>query len=685
MTPSSSLRSPDPFAKAREVASTEFRLNFSGYAAREEAEHLSHLLPQIPSKEVELHINLQARRIAALSSIDYKATQVFAHELDEQLADLNEAANPVTPISLSYAATARNISNLATADVHDRVRDTRHVVEICVQHDEKPLLATAFFLYLDALTQAGHLDAIDRELAPLTTVLGRHHYLLQGRHALWSRCMRATLDGRLSEAEQLSTLGFQVAQEEHDPDAQIVHVGQLAVIRWMQSRSGEVEPHLLQARQAFPHEPIWASSVAWIWLQQGRTTAARGMLNSLPAFSEFPRDRNWLAALAILAEVVTEVGTLSQTEELYEILSPLRGQVVPIGLGITCWGLVDSSLAILARGRKDYRRATEHLHAAIDTNSRLGAQVWLAQDQLRLAALVHKQDPENYLANQETIDLARQAAQAGAHLGLEELQVNGQRILQQLGVSETVANETTAAVESSLDKQVPCIEVLTSFTVTNVEHEVVRWRSRKAADLLKILVARRGIPIPREQVLEYLWPGVPPEDLANRFAVAISTARSSLDPERRYPRDHFISITPDIIALRTDRLTIDCETFLTTARRGTRENDAELLHNAISLYQDQAFNEDPYAPWSDAIRREVDATFCAASHALAEIRANNHEHDEAADLYQQIISIDEYDQIAHENLIAAFTAVGAHGRARTALERAQTAFEDLGIAFTAAI
>lgn len=683
MTPSPSQRSPEPLATARDVASTEFRLNFSGYAAREEAEHLTQLLPQIPIHEIDLHINLQARIIAALSSIDHEAARNFVHKLDEQLAAHDETQNPINSISHSYAATARNISDLATADVHDRVRDTRATVENCVKHDEKPLLATAFFLYLDALTQAGKLDVIDRELAPLTTILGRHHHLLQSRHALWSRCMRATLDGRLSEAEQLSTLGYQIAQEEHDPDAQIVHVGQLAVIRWMQSRSGEVEPHLLQARQAFPHEPVWASSVAWIWLQQGRTTAARGMLNSLPAFNEFPRDRNWLAALAILAEVVTEVGTRNQTEELYEILSPRSGQVVPIGLGITCWGLVDSSLAILAHGRKDYRRAAEYLHSAIDTNSRLGAQVWLAQDQLRLAALVHEQDPENYLANQETIDLARQAVQAGAHLGLEELQVKGQRILHQLGVSETVATETTMSSDSSPDKQVPSIEVLTSFTVTNVEHEVVRWRSRKAADLLKILVARRGIPIPREQVLDYLWPGVPAEDLANRFAVAISTARSSLDPERRFPRDHFISITPDIIALRTDRLSIDCETFLATARQGARENDAELLHSAISLYQDQAFNEDPYAPWSDAIRREVDATFCAASHTLAEIRANNHEHDEAADLYQQIISIDEYDQIAHENLIAALTAVGAHGRARTALEHAQTAFEDLGIAFTA--
>src|SRR5690625_6316006 len=89
----------------------------------------------------------------------------------------------------------------------------------------------ALFLKLDALLQTGNIDAIDRELSAKTTSLKQFHQLLDGRHATWSRCMRATLDGRLQEAEELIDLGFARAEAANDADSHIVRVGQLAIDR----------------------------------------------------------------------------------------------------------------------------------------------------------------------------------------------------------------------------------------------------------------------------------------------------------------------------------------------------------------------------------------------------------------------------------------------------------------------
>ena len=36
------------------------------------------------------------------------------------------------------------------------------------------------------------------------------------------------------------------------------------------------------------------------------------------------------------------------------------------------------------------------------------------------------------------------------------------------------------------------------------------WQSRKARDLLKVLVARKGLPVSREAAAEALWPGEDP-------------------------------------------------------------------------------------------------------------------------------------------------------------------------------
>ena len=54
------------------------------------------------------------------------------------------------------------------------------------------------------------------------------------------------------------------------------------------------------------------------------------------------------------------------------------------------------------------------------------------------------------------------------------------------------------------------------------------WQSRKARELLKVLVARRGRAVPREALMEALWPDEDPARLSNRLSVALSTVRLSL-------------------------------------------------------------------------------------------------------------------------------------------------------------
>src|SRR4029078_5234414 len=66
------------------------------------------------------------------------------------------------------------------------------------------------------------------------------------------------------------------------------------------------------------------------------------------------------------------------------------------------------------------------------------------------------------------------------------------------------------------------------------------WQSRKARDLLKILVARRRRPNTREALMEALWPGQSPGPLGNRLSVLLSTVRGVLDPRKRRDQDHLV-------------------------------------------------------------------------------------------------------------------------------------------------
>ncbi len=108
------------------------------------------------------------------------------------------------------------------------------------------------------------------------------------------------------------------------------------------------------------------------------------------------------------------------------------------------------------------------------------------------------------------------------------------------------------------------VRVLGGFSVLVAGRPVpiAAWGSRKARDLLKILVTRRGRPVPRETLTEILWPGEEPESLANRLAVAVATVLGVMDPERANDSEHYVGAEPESVWLRLDAVSVDVETFL---------------------------------------------------------------------------------------------------------------------------
>jgi len=654
---------------ARELTASEYRINFSGLSAVQQIEQLTDILNRLPKSETLLRVKLLARLAAAQLPLSveeaYKTLNILhlaAHGAD------NETAR-------AYALVASNVCDLAPANPAQRVLDTQSALDICVRTGESQLIPMALFLKLDALLQMADIDAIDRELAAKTTSLREFHSLLEGRHATWARCMRATLDGRLREAEELVDLGFARAEAANDADSHIVRVGQLAVIRWMQGQVDEVEPYLLQARQAFPEETIWAASVAWIWNHQGRLTAAKGMLDSIGPIADLPRDRHWLAGLTILAEVVAKLGPRDLVQEIYDVLLPHKNQIASIGLGVTTWGPVSRSLALLARYLSDHGAAEQHFQDAINMCSALGAQVWLAQAQIGLAQMWF----ERGVADKKVRDLAEQAVRAGELLGLQITELRARKLLEELDGAPTT---TQARVTLEAHPQGrPRIEALKTFRVFDTHGEKVVWRSHKAAQLLKILVARRGVPIPREQALEYLWPDAEHYQLGNRFAVAISTIRTALDPDKKYSRNEFVRLTPHSVGLNLTYSDIDSEAFLEKAARVTPDSAPEFLEEIIAAYNNGFLSDEPYASWAEPLRREVDVAFTTVGHQLARRYLEMAKNEEAAELYHRLIGMDIFDQRAHEGLIVALQEQDAHGRAREAQESAQDTFAELGIEF----
>ncbi|GAA2208417.1 hypothetical protein GCM10009850_038750 [Nonomuraea monospora] len=218
------------------------------------------------------------------------------------------------------------------------------------------------------------------------------------------------------------------------------------------------------------------------------------------------------------------------------------------------------------------------------------------------------------------------------------------------------------------------IETMGTFRVLRGSVPVPRtaWQSRKARDLLKILVSRRGGAIGRERLVEILWPEQEGEAVGlRRLNVMVSTLRAVLDPEHAWPADEFVVSDEGALRLELSGVEVDVETFLELAAQASRLEQAGRQAEALarwaaaeSAYGGEFCEEDPYADWAVGLREQLRLAYVQAAARLATARAGDRRYDEAARYWLRLLERDRYDERAHLGLVRVLDLAGRRGDAR---------------------
>src|SRR5690606_14181381 len=102
-----------------------------------------------------------------------------------------------TDLATLWARFARCVSDFSPESAEQRVADATSILTAEPHSDLVPLIPTAYFMLLGALTELGRIAELDEALEPGGRIFQRHPELERSRHAAWFRCVRATLDGRI--------------------------------------------------------------------------------------------------------------------------------------------------------------------------------------------------------------------------------------------------------------------------------------------------------------------------------------------------------------------------------------------------------------------------------------------------------------------------------------------------------
>jgi ATP/maltotriose-dependent transcriptional regulator MalT/DNA-binding SARP family transcriptional activator len=284
------------------------------------------------------------------------------------------------------------------------------------------------------------------------------------------------------------------------------------------------------------------------------------------------------------------------------------------------------------------------------------------------------------------VDLVLASIDRGA--GSAALRRKAERQLEALGVRAHQTGNVAAGLLAFLsprDRVAVRIQALGGFSVLR-DGELVRvseWQSKRARELLKLLMSRRGRPAPRAYLMETLWPGEDPERVANRLSVALTTVRGVLDPQRRFPPEHFVVADKDAVALNLDAVDVDVEDFLASTadgldslRRGDVARGLPILGTAAVLYAGDFLEENPYDDWAVSLREETRAAYVAALRLLARHAADP---DIAVTHLLRILETDRYDEEAHLALVNALADAGRHGEAHRHYLNYRRAMDELGV------
>ncbi len=168
-------------------------------------------------------------------------------------------------------------------------------------------------------------------------------------------------------------------------------------------------------------------------------------------------------------------------------------------------------------------------------------------------------------------------------------------------------------IDKGLDSEkVLRIWVLGQFEVRQGDRliGVEEWRSGKARSLFKILLARRGYQISRQEAAELLWPELDQERAFNNLHQAVYSLRRTLEPVLQRA-NLSVYLKSEGAMLQLNPLLIgwvDLEEFRRVYQQARTTDEISLYEQAAALYGGEYLPEDSYEDWSifrrEALRQE---------------------------------------------------------------------------------
>ena len=185
--------------------------------------------------------------------------------------------------------------------------------------------------------------------------------------------------------------------------------------------------------------------------------------------------------------------------------------------------------------------------------------------------------------------------------------------------------------------------------------------------LLEILLAARGSPVPVDRIAEMLWPDRVPGNFAASIQTFVSTLRRHLCADQRCARALVVT-ERGAYRFAVEEASVDIDRFdELLARAGRVATDAarRALIDALSLATAEVLEDEPYADWACELRGTYRGRVIGANLEAADAALISRDFKAGLSHAQAAARLDRFSERAHRTEMLALYAMG---RANEALE-----------------
>ena len=177
------------------------------------------------------------------------------------------------------------------------------------------------------------------------------------------------------------------------------------------------------------------------------------------------------------------------------------------------------------------------------------------------------------------------------------------------------------------------------------------WSRRNASALVKVLALQPDRRLPRERLIDLLWPDLLLDTAAPRLHKAAHHARTTLGSTSG------VVLGGDVVSLLPDdEVVVDVALFEEAAQ------DPDVVQRAIDLYRGDLLPGDPYATWADDERQRL--------------RARHLDLLRAAGRWADVAALEPLDEEAHLHVVREHVEGGRRARALRHLETMDRLWRD---------